>query len=200
MGSLIEERLCSLIILSHAISGNFEPHLAKTQRAGMLGWKDSLVDPESSTKPLDNRVWSLNFDSEVAAYDQWELVGFQQRRYKLSFAMAEKRRGVRSALDAGRVARKGKGWGRVFSLHSLLSARRPHKEKPLRSATRLQWAPQPSLECTCSEGHSSSNGEQTCCFCSWNFAYVQRTGRKFHLQPLKLLVPDKTTLYETQAL
>lgn len=70
MGSLIGERLCSLIILSHAVSGNFEPHLAKTQRAGMLGWKDSLVDPESSTKQLDNRVWSLNFDSEVATYDQ----------------------------------------------------------------------------------------------------------------------------------
>lgn len=70
MGSLIEERLCSLIILSHAVSGNSEPHLAKTQRAGMLGWKDSLVDPESSTKQLDNRVWSVNFDSEVATYDQ----------------------------------------------------------------------------------------------------------------------------------
>lgn len=70
MGSLIEERPCSLIIPSHAVSGNFEHHLAKTQRAGMLGWKDSSADPENSTKQLDNRVQSLNFDSEVAAYDQ----------------------------------------------------------------------------------------------------------------------------------
>lgn len=81
MGSLIEERPCSLAFPSHAVSGNSEHHLAKTQRAGTLSWKDSLVDPENCTKQLDDRAQLLNFDSEVAIYDQQELVASQRCRY-----------------------------------------------------------------------------------------------------------------------
>lgn len=51
------------------------------QRAGTLGWKDSSVEPENYIKQLDDRVQLLNFDSEVAIYDQRELVAFQQCRY-----------------------------------------------------------------------------------------------------------------------
>ena len=80
MGSLIEETPRSLAFPSHAVSGNFEHHLAKTQRAGTLSWKDSLVDPENYTKQLDDSV-QLNFDSEVAIYDQQELMALQQCRY-----------------------------------------------------------------------------------------------------------------------
>lgn len=58
-------------IPSHAVSRNPEHHLAKTQRAVTLSWKDSLVDPENCTKQLD----------EVAIQDQQELVAFQQCRY-----------------------------------------------------------------------------------------------------------------------
>lgn len=46
-GSLIEERPCSLAFPSHAVSGNFEHRLAKMQRAGTLGLKDSSVDLEN---------------------------------------------------------------------------------------------------------------------------------------------------------
>lgn len=38
MGSLREERSCSLAFPSCAVSGNLEHHLAKMQRAGKLGW------------------------------------------------------------------------------------------------------------------------------------------------------------------
>lgn len=106
MGSLIEERPCSFALPSHAVSGNFEHHLAKTQKADTLSWKDSLVDPENYAKQLDDRVQLLNFNSEVAIYDQQELVAFQQCRYNLSFAMAKMRCRARSACSC---CRKG-GW------------------------------------------------------------------------------------------
>jgi len=40
------------------------------------------VDPDDCNKQLGDRVQLLNFDSEVAIYDQQELVPFQQHRYK----------------------------------------------------------------------------------------------------------------------
>lgn len=69
LGSLTEERPCSLAFLSHALSRNFEHHLAKMQRAGTPSWKDSLVDPENYTEQLDDILQLLNFDIEVVVYD-----------------------------------------------------------------------------------------------------------------------------------